>query len=288
MANLSSFKPNGIVVPSLNNVVLSSDKILGRTTAGSGSAEEITLGSGFVLSSGSLTLSLQPSHLPIATQTTLGVVKTGTGLNIDPDGTIDVNSTLFSSAGDISTSGLTATSGILLGRSSTGVGAVEKITLGTGLTLTSGVLSSSSGTSISVADDTTTDFALFPTLSGTTTGTLSAITTSSTNLSYIPLSGQLNAVSFNSTSDLRLKENVKDIKNALHVVEQLDGKTFTFIKSGVSSSGVIAQEIEKVLPDAVNDRGDGYLSVNYNMIVPYLIEAIKELKAEIEILKENK
>jgi hypothetical protein len=52
--------------------------------------------------------------------------------------------------------------------------------------------------------------------------------------------------------------------------------------------GVIAQEIEAVLPEVVVDREDGYKAVNYEKIVPLLIAAIKELKAEIEAVKGNR
>jgi hypothetical protein len=97
-----------------------------------------------------------------------------------------------------------------------------------------------------------------------------------------------------STSDIRLKENIIPIQNALSKVESISGNTYDW-KEGFeelhshkgTDIGVIAQEIESVLPQAVTDRESGYKAVNYEKIVPLLIEAIKELSAKIDRL-ENK
>jgi hypothetical protein len=99
-----------------------------------------------------------------------------------------------------------------------------------------------------------------------------------------------------STSDKRLKENIIPIPNALNKVLKLSGNTFDWkqltdeeIKTIHGHSGkdvgVIAQEVEIVLPEAVTTRESGYKAVKYDKIVPLLIEAIKELKGEIEELK---
>ncbi len=111
------------------------------------------------------------------------------------------------------------------------------------------------------------------------------------------VSGEIRAtgdiVAFYS-SDERLKENIIPIPNALDKVKNISGNTYDW-KGGFENIhshtgndvGVIAQEIEKVLPEAVVDRETGYKAVNYEKIVPLLIEAIKELSAKIEKL-ENK
>lgn len=101
-----------------------------------------------------------------------------------------------------------------------------------------------------------------------------------------------------STSDERLKKYVKNIPNALDKVSQINGVTFQWkktddeIKQNVHSFegkdvGVIAQEIEKVLPEVVITRDNGYKAVKYEKIIPLLIESVKELKAEIEELKKS-
>lgn len=97
-----------------------------------------------------------------------------------------------------------------------------------------------------------------------------------------------------STSDKRLKNNITPIKNALNKISQVQGIEFDWVeKEGVHGNeghdvGVIAQEIEKVLPEVVTTRDSGYKAVKYEKIVPLLIESIKELKAEIEELKKSK
>ena len=103
-----------------------------------------------------------------------------------------------------------------------------------------------------------------------------------------------NVIAYSSTiSDERLKEDIKPITGALDKVGQLNGYTFTYKADGKQSAGVIAQEIEAVLPSAVTEttlplKADDdveYKTVQYDQLHGLLIEAIKELKAEIEELK---
>ena len=86
-------------------------------------------------------------------------------------------------------------------------------------------------------------------------------------------------------SDKRVKENIKTIDNALNKVDKLRGVEFNKIGEDKKSIGVIAQEIEKVIPEVVREDDKGMKSVAYGNITGVLIEAIKELKAEIEVLK---
>ena len=92
------------------------------------------------------------------------------------------------------------------------------------------------------------------------------------------------------SSDERLKDNIKPIENSLEKVGQLKGYEFDWNdKQEVYEGhdvGVIAQEVEKVIPEIVETREhDGYKAVKYEKLVPLLINAINELKAEIEELK---
>lgn len=86
-------------------------------------------------------------------------------------------------------------------------------------------------------------------------------------------------------SDERLKENIQVIPNALDKVMQLDGVTFTRKKDGSVGTGVVAQQLQKVLPEAVLADKDGILSVAYGNTVGLLIEAMKEQQRQIEILR---
>jgi len=85
----------------------------------------------------------------------------------------------------------------------------------------------------------------------------------------------------NSLSDSSLKENVSVIDNALDKIIKIDGVNFNWKSSGKESMGVIAQEVEKILPQLV-DESDNLKSVNYNGLIGLLIEAIKELNNKID------
>ena len=90
----------------------------------------------------------------------------------------------------------------------------------------------------------------------------------------------------NSTSDERLKKNVAPITNALSDVTQLEGVSFDWKDTGTRGHGFIAQQVEPILPDVVQtDEETGIKSINYVGMIGHLVEAIKELKAEIEELK---
>ena len=88
-------------------------------------------------------------------------------------------------------------------------------------------------------------------------------------------------------SDERVKENIKTIDNSLEKVNKLRGVEFNKKGEDKKSIGVIAQEIEKILPEVVSTDDNGMKSVAYGNITGVLIEAIKELKAEIEELKKH-
>ena len=179
-------------------------------------------------------------------------------------------------------------------------GTTNIINVGTGLTLSSsgivaGVITATSfvgngsgltGAGSTVFDDTTTNQEFFPLFTSTTSGTITASGISTSKLTYNPSTGAMTAVDFNSTSDLNLKENIHTVGNALEITEQLRGVSFDWKETGRSSYGVIAQELEEVLPELVK-QGE-IKSVNYNGIIGVLIEAIKELKKEVEDLKNAK
>ena len=96
-------------------------------------------------------------------------------------------------------------------------------------------------------------------------------------------------------SDERLKENIKPVESALDKVSALGGYTFDYKKDGKQSAGVLAQEVMEVLPSAVtmkklplgSDDDQEYMTVQYDQLTALLIESIKELKAEIEELRNN-
>ena len=99
------------------------------------------------------------------------------------------------------------------------------------------------------------------------------------------------AATFNNNvtaySDERLKENIVTVPDALKKVTAMRGVHYNRIDTGKAHTGVVAQEIQEIAPELVLTANDeiGTLSVDYGNITGYLIEAIKELKAEIEELK---
>lgn len=86
-------------------------------------------------------------------------------------------------------------------------------------------------------------------------------------------------------SDDRLKTNVKTIDGALDKVSRVRGVTFDRIEDGSTSTGVVAQELAAVLPEAVKTDENGMHHVAYGNITGLLIEAVKELSAQVEELK---
>jgi len=107
------------------------------------------------------------------------------------------------------------------------------------------------------------------------------------NTTYLTISGGLRVsddVIAYAISDERVKGNVQPIANALEKLEQITGVSFDWKpESGHYGHdyGVIAQEIEKILPEVVATRDSGYKAVKYEKIIPLLIEAIKELSKKV-------
>ena len=95
-----------------------------------------------------------------------------------------------------------------------------------------------------------------------------------------------------SSSDRRWKTNIKNIDSPLEKISQINGVEFDWIEDEPVHGnkghdiGVIAQEIENILPDAVQTRESGMKAVKYEKVIPLLIEAIKEQQKQIEELKQ--
>lgn len=89
------------------------------------------------------------------------------------------------------------------------------------------------------------------------------------------------------SSDERLKYNIRTIKNSLEKVSNLRGVEFEFKKDNKKQIGVIAQEVEKIIPEVVGENPDGYKGVQYGNLVGLLIEAIKEQQEQINELKQT-
>lgn len=111
----------------------------------------------------------------------------------------------------------------------------------------------------------------------------------SANRWVLDMSGNMTAAgNVTAYSDIRLKENIEVIPNALEKVKQIRGVTFTRNDQDdkeARHTGVIAQEVEKVLPEVISEDNLGIKNVAYGNMVGLLIEAVKELKQEVDDLK---
>ena len=174
-------------------------------------------------------------------------------------------------------------------------------------------------------DDTSSASVFYPVISTqTTAGFLTSSRVSSTKLSFQPSTGKMtlggNTASTSITtgtlvvtggiglsgalyagadviayasSDLRLKENVTKIDNSLEKLSKISGYQYhwnsvakeMYPERTELDYGIVAQEVREVLPSAVVEREDGYLAVNYDRIIPLLVESIKSLKQELDTIK---
>ena len=114
------------------------------------------------------------------------------------------------------------------------------------------------------------------------------LTTSAVTFASVSATGDVVAY---SSSDRRLKDNIKNIENPIEKVQSLNGVTWEWnsnadeLQQSLPTVGVIAQEVEEVLPQLVHNRENGYKGVDYAKLTGLLIEAIKEQQKQIDELK---
>jgi len=150
-----------------------------------------------------------------------------------------------------------------------------------------GRLTAASETSVTfttIADDNTTNATRYINFTSATSGSLSAIGTATSKLTFNPSSGVVGATNFTASSDEKLKTDIATVTNALATVNSLRGVTFSWKENGLKSMGVIAQEVEQILPELVTEV-DGTKKVYYDNFVGLLIEAVKELSSRVAYLE---
>jgi hypothetical protein len=91
----------------------------------------------------------------------------------------------------------------------------------------------------------------------------------------------------NTLSDATLKENPEAIENPIEILMQLFGMGFNWVDSKKKSYGLMAQMVEKILPELVSTNAQGKKAVNYIPIIAFLIEAVKKQQEDIEALKKR-
>jgi len=258
-----------------------------------------------------------PTQLAVKTYVDDAILETGGSLNFGGDtgtGTVDLSGGVFGIIGtpnEIVTSGvgtqltvalpdsvtigdeLTVTGNInangnIVGDAATEISGIATVTVSGGV-----VAAQFFGSGEFLTDISATDITATPELTGSTpraiafldaaTGTASVLTDLS-ELSYVPDTGTLSATDFNTLSDIRYKENVETIEGALEKVDALRGVTYNWKSNGHASVGVIAQEVQAVLPQLISE-GEEKITVNYNGLVGLLLQAVKELSARVEELE---
>ena len=96
--------------------------------------------------------------------------------------------------------------------------------------------------------------------------------------------GHVLADKVRARSDARLKRDIRSIQNGLDTVKQLSGKLYKMENAQHDSYGLIAQDVETVLPNVVYTENDQKKSVAYLELIPFIIEAIKELDTKVSTL----
>ncbi len=203
----------------------------------------------------------------------LTAVKTvdGTGSGLDADLLDGNDSTYFTNASNLDS------------------GTVPTIRLGTGTANSTTFLRGDNtwatvGGSVSLVNDITTDGILYPIFTNATSGTVTTLNTSDVNLQYNPSTGNLSSTTFTSLSDKNMKKNIVTVNDGLGIINNINPVEFEFLNDR-HSAGVIAQELEEVLPFLVNTNVEGLKSVEYNGLIPFLISAVQTLSKEVEELK---
>ena len=204
---------------------------------------------------------------------------------------------VFANSSQLTANTSTGTGNILLGLANTavtpttygGAGGTLNITVDQYGRITAAAnVTASGGGGVTLTNDTTTAAnTYYPLMAyNATSGTLSTANTSSTKFYYNPSTGTLNATIFNSISDETSKTDIQKIVNALSKISALGGYTYMLIDGNEPSAGLIAQEVQKVLPEAVRYNSDtGLLSLNYNAVLGLVVESINELEQRVTRLE---
>ena len=101
----------------------------------------------------------------------------------------------------------------------------------------------------------------------------------------ITATGSVSAVEMFSTSDRRLKSNIVPLMGSLDKIQALTGVSFTFNATGRDSIGLVAQDVQAILPEIVSTNDAGFLSVNYGSLVGLLVEGMKDLSQRLAALE---
>jgi hypothetical protein len=236
---------------------------IGVTTAAAGRFTTLTATSTFSISDGTA-----------STSTTTGALVVTGGIGIGGRATINNVSITATTASSSTTTGSLIVAG--------GAGIAGAIYAGSLQATPIGGTTRSTGAFTTLTSNAATTFTAGTASTTTSTGTL--VVTGG-----VGVSGQLTAATLVETSSIAFKEDVNPITGALDSIMNLVGVTYARKDTHKYEAGLIAEEVNKVLPDLVSkdENGDPH-GIQYTKLTAYLIEAVKSLKAEIDQLKGNK
>jgi hypothetical protein len=279
-----------------SNIVGTSLSISGISTLGIVTSGDIF--STGVITATSFTGSLSGTATTANNLSDAANITTGTINSARLSGFYGINVSYANTAGIATVAqGLTGTPSIsITNLNVSGVSTLGTVQISSGIiTATAGVVTyygdgsklSSVVANINVVNDTTTNATRYITFEDVTSGQSSSVGVSSTKLTFNPSTGTLSATVFTSLSDKSQKTNIEPIQNPIEITKQLTGVKFKWKDNHINSLGLIAQDVEKVLPEVVNTDENGIKSVNYGSLIGLLVETIKEQQIRIEILEEK-
>lgn len=211
-------------------------------------------------------------------------------------GVINATSISTGSINVINSTGLTTTANVNIGSSGKLI-----ITAGAGIYANGGLGSSgqllySNGSSVywanaggggaTLVSNTTDTQTFYIPMANTTSGTWTNAVVSDTKLYYVPSTGTLSSTVFVSLSDARFKTDIEEINGQI-LLNEIHPVKFSWKDSGIKSYGVIAQELESILPELVETNDKGYKSVSYIPMIAMLIDVVKKQQIEIENIKKQ-
>jgi hypothetical protein len=208
-------------------------------------------------------------------------VNTNSSLTFNTSGTGGVSGSSFNGGSSLTVSYNTVGAPSTSGANATGTWSIS-IT-GSASSATTAT-DSTNTTNVAVTDDVDSAATHYLYMGTGTTGQ-NPVKVSSSKINFQPSTGDLTtAGNMTAYSDRRLKTDLKQIDNALDKLCDLTGYVFTRIDTGQRQTGLIAQDIQKVLPEALGHNGE-YMSVAYGNLAGLIVEAIKELREEVNEIK---
>jgi len=192
------------------------------------------------------------------------------------------NTALQNTSGTVFTGNFFVANSVGIGRTTTGYALDVVGTVNASALLINGAALSGGAT---VSDQTSSSSTFYPVITTTTSGTMSVANVSTTKLYFVPSTGTLSATVFNSLSDITLKTDIEQI-NGKELLNSVRPISFVWKDTGTKSYGVIAQELEKELPELVQTNEQGLKSVSYIPLIAMLIDVVKKQEKRIEKLEQ--